>query len=83
MLQHEVKAPAARIDKAESVVVLAGPGVVRAQSVAGLHALAGASGPACYMWGAKGVFHWQSRHHWATIGLQDTTSCEADWVTPG
>jgi hypothetical protein len=22
-------------------------------------------------WGAKGVFHWQSRHHWATVGLQE------------
>jgi hypothetical protein len=21
-------------------------------------------------WGAKGVFHWKSRHHWATVGLQ-------------
>jgi thiamine pyrophosphate-dependent acetolactate synthase large subunit-like protein len=21
-------------------------------------------------WGAKGVFHWRSRHHWATAGLQ-------------
>ena len=22
-------------------------------------------------WGAKGVFHWRSRHHWATVGLQE------------
>ncbi len=67
-----VKTAATRIDKAESVVVLAGPGVVRAQSVAGLHALAGALGAGVLnTWGAKGVFHWQSRHHWATIGLQE------------
>lgn len=67
-----VKTAAARIDKAESVVVLAGPGVVRAQCVAGLHALAGALGAGVLnTWGAKGVFHWQSRHHWATIGLQE------------
>ncbi len=67
-----VKTAAARIDRAESVVVLAGPGVVRAHSVAGLHALAGALGAGVLnTWGAKGVFHWQSRHHWATIGLQE------------
>ena len=67
-----VKSAAARIDRAESVVVLAGPGVVRAHSVAGLHALAGALGAGVLnTWGAKGVFHWQSRHHWATIGLQE------------
>jgi hypothetical protein len=67
-----VKTAAARVDKADSVVVLAGPGVVRAQSVPGLHALAGALGAGVLnTWGAKGVFHWQSRHHWATIGLQE------------
>ena len=71
-----VKTPAARIDKAESVVVLAGPGVVRAQSVAGLHALAGALGAGVLnTWGAKGVFHWQSRHHWATIGFARARLC--------
>ncbi len=67
-----IKAVAARVDSAASVVVLAGPGVVRAHCVAGLHALAGALGAGVLnTWGAKGVFHWQSRHHWATIGLQE------------
>jgi thiamine pyrophosphate-dependent acetolactate synthase large subunit-like protein len=67
-----VKAAAARVDGTESVVVLAGPGVVRANCVPGLHALAGALGAGVLnTWGAKGVFHWQSRHHWATIGLQE------------
>jgi hypothetical protein len=62
----------ARIDSATSVVVLAGPGVVRARCVAGLHAVATALGTGVLnTWGAKGVFHWQSRHHWATIGLQE------------
>jgi hypothetical protein len=67
-----VKDAAARVDGTSSVVVLAGPGVVRANAVAGLHALAGALGAGVLnTWGAKGVFHWQSRHHWATIGLQE------------
>jgi hypothetical protein len=52
-------------------VVLAGPGVVRDGAVAGLHDLAvGGSFGVLNTWGAKGVFHWQSRHHWATVGLQ-------------
>jgi hypothetical protein len=67
-----VKDAAAKVDGAASVVVLAGPGVVRAHCVPGLHALAGALGAGVLnTWGAKGVFHWQSRHHWATIGLQE------------
>jgi hypothetical protein len=46
--------------------------VVHEHCVAGLHALAGALGAGVLnTWGAKGVFHWQSRHHWATIGLQE------------
>ena len=62
----------ARVDGAASVVILAGPGVVRARCVPGLHALATSLGAGVLnTWGAKGVFHWQSRHHWATIGLQE------------
>lgn len=52
-------------------VVLAGPGVVRAGAVPGLHAVAAAAGLGVLnTWGAKGVFDWRSRHHLATAGLQ-------------
>jgi thiamine pyrophosphate-dependent acetolactate synthase large subunit-like protein len=51
--------------------VLAGPGVVAAGAVAGLNAFAtGGDLGVLNTWGAKGVFHWRSRHHWATVGLQ-------------
>lgn len=59
------------------VVVLAGPGVVRAGSFAwgdavdGLRAFAAASGLGVVnTWGAKGVFQWDSPHHLGTAGLQ-------------
>ncbi|HEX4777568.1 MAG TPA: hypothetical protein VFW74_12395 [Acidimicrobiia bacterium] len=59
------------------VVVLAGPGVVRAGSfpwgdaVDGLRAFAAASGLGVVnTWGAKGVFQWDSPHHLGTAGLQ-------------
>jgi len=52
-------------------VVLAGPGVVLANAVDGLRALAErASLGVLNTWGAKGVFDWRSRHHLATVGLQ-------------
>jgi hypothetical protein len=61
-----------QIQAAESVVVLAGPGVVAAGAVPGLHSLAITLGAGVLnTWGAKGLFHWRSRHHWATIGLQE------------
>src|SRR5262249_31467968 len=55
------------------LLVLAGPGVVRAGSdaVAGLQAVAAKA--ACGVvntWGAKGVFRWDSPHHYGTAGLQ-------------
>jgi hypothetical protein len=53
------------------ITVLAGPGVIRAAAVPGLHDLAVAGGLGVLnTWGAKGIFHWRSRHHLATIGLQ-------------
>ncbi len=53
-------------------VVLAGPGVVAQGAVPGLHALAVAADLGVLnTWGAKGVFDWRSRHHWATVGLQE------------
>lgn len=56
---------------ADRVVVLAGPGVVERGAVGALRALAAAGRLGVLnTWGAKGVFHWQSRHHWATVGLQ-------------
>ena len=59
------------VAQASRVVVLAGPGVVERQAVGALHALAAAGRLGVLnTWGAKGVFHWQSRHHWATVGLQ-------------
>jgi hypothetical protein len=59
------------IARAGRVVVLAGPGVVEQRAVGALRALAAAGRLGVLnTWGAKGVFHWQSRHHWATVGLQ-------------
>jgi len=60
-----------RLGAARNPVVLAGPGVVRDRAVPGLNALA-ASGSLGVLntWGAKGVFDWRSRHHFATVGLQ-------------
>jgi Thiamine pyrophosphate enzyme, central domain len=56
---------------ADTVSVLAGPGVVRHDAVPGLHDLAvQANLGVLNTWGAKGVFHWRSRHHLATVGLQ-------------
>jgi hypothetical protein len=55
-----------------TVVVLAGPGVIHDGAVGGLRALAAAGRLGVLnTWGAKGVFHWRSRHHWATVGLQE------------
>jgi Thiamine pyrophosphate enzyme, central domain len=57
--------------EADTVSVLAGPGVVRHDAVPGLHDLAvKANLGVLNTWGAKGVFHWRSRHHLATVGLQ-------------
>jgi hypothetical protein len=57
---------------ADSVSVLVGPDVVRAGAVPGLAALAArANLGVLNTWGAKGVFHWRSRHHLATVGLQE------------
>jgi hypothetical protein len=59
------------VKRASRVVVLAGPGVVERRAEGALRALAAAGRLGVLnTWGAKGVFHWQSRHHWATVGLQ-------------
>lgn len=53
------------------LVVLAGPGVVRAGAVDDLVAFAGRAGcPVLNTWGAKGVLRWDSPYHGATVGLQ-------------
>jgi hypothetical protein len=55
-------------------LVLAGPGVVRAGTIAveGLRAFAARAGLAvANTWGAKGVFEWNSPHHMSTVGLQE------------
>ena len=58
--------------RCKAPAVLAGPGVVAAGAVDGLNAFAtGGDVGVLNTWGAKGVFHWRSRHHWATVGLQD------------
>jgi len=60
-----------RLNGAKCPVVLAGPGVVVAREVPALHSFATAGGLGVLnTWGAKGIFHWQSPHHWATVGLQ-------------
>src|SRR5207244_8306725 len=52
-------------------LVLAGPGVVRANQVAALQAFAAQAGVGVVnTWGAKGVFPWNSPHHYGTAGLQ-------------
>jgi Thiamine pyrophosphate enzyme, central domain len=62
----------AKVAAATRVAVLVGPGVVSDGAVAELHDLAVAGGLGVVnTWGAKGVFHWKSRHHSATIGLQE------------
>ena len=66
--------PAGVVDQLEAagrISVLAGPGVVTAGGVPGLHAFATAGSLGVLnTWGAKGVFDWRSRHHLATAGLQ-------------
>ena len=59
------------VGAAATLVLLAGPGVIRHVAVPGLHDLAVSAGVGVLnTWGAKGVFDWRSRHHLATIGLQ-------------
>lgn len=54
-----------------STLVLAGPGVVRAGQIAALQAFAAQAGVGVVnTWGAKGVFAWDSPHHYGTAGLQ-------------
>jgi hypothetical protein len=61
----------AMVGAAATVLLLAGPGVVRHMAVPGLHDLAVSAGVGVLnTWGAKGVFDWRSQHHLATIGLQ-------------
>ena len=61
----------AALAAAADPMVLAGPGVVADEAVAGLHAFAAAGSLGVLnTWGAKGVFDWRSRHHLATAGLQ-------------
>jgi len=59
------------VREAGTVTILCGPGVVKDRAVHGLHDLAAAGGLGVLnTWGAKGVFDWRSRHHFATAGLQ-------------
>jgi thiamine pyrophosphate-dependent acetolactate synthase large subunit-like protein len=45
---------------------------VAQRAVGGLHSLAAVGRLGVLnTWGAKGVFDWQSPHHWATVGLQE------------
>ncbi|MFN8040614.1 MAG: hypothetical protein U0Q07_15480 [Acidimicrobiales bacterium] len=54
------------------ILVLAGPGVVRGGQVAALQDFAARAGVGVVnTWGAKGVFPWDSPHHFGTAGLQD------------
>jgi hypothetical protein len=59
------------VGAAATLLLLAGPGVIRHMAVPGLHDLAVSAGVGVLnTWGAKGVFDWRSQHHLATIGLQ-------------
>ena len=54
-----------------STLVLAGPGIVRAGQIPALQAFAAQAGVGVVnTWGAKGVFAWDSPHHYGTAGLQ-------------
>jgi hypothetical protein len=54
-----------------SMLILAGPGVVRSGHVAGLQELARLTGAGVLnTWGAKGVFPWDDPHHFGTGGMQ-------------
>jgi len=54
-----------------AMLVLAGPGVVRAGQVEALRAFAAQAGVGVVnTWGAKGILEWDSPHHFGTAGLQ-------------
>ena len=54
-----------------SLLILAGPGVVRSGHVEGLQELARLTGAGVLnTWGAKGVFPWNDPHHFGTGGMQ-------------
>lgn len=64
-------AVAAAVEASHRTVVLAGPGALTTAGIRGTHALAAAGRLGVVnTWGAKGLFDWRSRHHWATAGLQ-------------
>ena len=59
------------VHSARRPLALVGPGILAAGHFAGLRTFAAAANLGVLnTWGAKGVFHWRSRHHLATIGLQ-------------
>ena len=61
-----------RVKTSGSTVVLAGPGTLSTIGIHGVHELAAAGRLGVVnTWGAKGLFDWRSRHHWATAGLQE------------
>ena len=54
------------------LVIVVGPGVVRANGVDDLHTLSRAAGAGVVnTWGAKGVERWDSPYHFGTAGLQE------------
>ena len=54
-----------------TMLVLAGPGVVRDNQVEALRSFAAQAGVGVVnTWGAKGVFPWDDPHHFGTAGLQ-------------
>jgi hypothetical protein len=60
------------VAEAGRLAALVGPGVLRANAAASVRALAAAGDLGVLnTWGAKGIFDWHSRHHWATVGLQE------------
>jgi len=60
------------IRTSKTALILAGPGVADRGTQADLHALAAAASVGVLnTWGAKGLFDWRSRHHLATVGLQE------------
>lgn len=77
----ELEAVARRLLAARRPVVVAGSGVVDADGVPGLRALAAEARIGVYnTWRAKGVLPWDSDFHLGTIGLQerDLALCELE-----
>jgi hypothetical protein len=72
-LEEELRPSTLAADMAGlDILLLAGPGVVRAGAVGALHEVAARLGAGVVnTWGAKGIYRWDSPYHFGTAGLQE------------